>query len=84
MLFLWLGTDHLVAALNLNLLLFNPLWLVFAFWKKAGRYALQCMTVFGVLALAVALSPGQYTADVVAAFLPLNLFAAYVLNRASA
>ena len=84
MLFLWFGTDHLVAALNMNLLLFNPLWLVFAVWKKAARFALQTVAVFGVLALTVALSPGQYTADVLAAFLPLNLFAAYVLNRSTA
>lgn len=84
MLFFWFGTDHMVAAWNMNLLLFNPLWLAFAFWKKAARFALQWTAVFGILAVSVALSPGQYSADVVAAFLPINLFAAYVLNRLSA
>ena len=83
MLFFWFGTDHMVAAWNMNLLLFNPLWLVFAFWNKAARFSLQWAAVFGILAVSVALSPGQYSADVVAAFLPLNLFAAYVLNRSS-
>jgi hypothetical protein len=81
MLFFWFGTDHAVAAFNLNLLLFNPLWLVLALSKNAARFALQTVAVFGVLAVAVALSPGQYSADAVAAFLPLNLLAAYVLNR---
>jgi hypothetical protein len=81
MLFFWFGTDHAVAAFNLNLLLFNPLWLVLALWKNAARFALQTVAVFAVLAVAVALSPGQYSADAVAAFLPLNLLAAYVLNR---
>jgi len=67
----------------MNLLLFNPLWLVFATWKKTWRFALQLVAVFGVLALTVALSPGQYSADVIAAFLPLSLLAAYVLNRST-
>ena len=83
MLFFWFGTDHAVAAFNLNLLLFNPLWLVLALSKNAARFALQTVAVFGVLAVAVALSPGQYSADAVAAFLPINLLAAYVLNRIS-
>lgn len=83
MLFFWFGTDHVVAAFNMNLLLFNPLWLVFATWKKTWRFALQLVAVFGVLALTVALSPGQYSADVIAAFLPLSLLAAYVLNRST-
>ena len=80
-LFLWLGTDHLVAGLNMNILVFNPAWLVFGFWKKAGRLALPVVGIVSAMSFAIALLPGQYTADVVAAFLPLQLAAAWQLNR---
>lgn len=80
-LFLWFGTDHLVAGLNMNILVLNPVWLVFAFWKKAGRLALPVVGVVSAVSFAIALLPGQYTADVVAAFLPLQVAAAWQLNR---
>ena len=83
LLFFWFGTDHLVAGLNMNLFLLNPLWLAFALWRASGRVALQTVAVFAALAFAVALIPGQYTADVVAAFLPVNLAAAFTLYRSA-
>ena len=83
LLFFWFGTDHLVAGLNMNLFLLNPLWLAFALWRASGRVALQTVAVFAALAFAVALIPGQYTADVVAAFLPVNLVAAFTLYRSA-
>ncbi len=39
-LFFWFATDHLVAGLNMNILVFNPAWLVFVFWKRSWRMAL--------------------------------------------
>lgn len=81
LLFFWIATDHDVARLNLNLLVFNPLWLVFVFWNRAARLALPFFGLVSVLALVMKwLPPGQYTADVLAAFLPLNLAAAYALK----
>jgi len=79
-LFLWFGTDHRVAALNLNLLIFNPLWLWFAFRRPAGRRAPVLVGGFSAAAAILAFLPFQYTADVVAAFVPLNLAAAWVLR----
>jgi hypothetical protein len=81
LLFLWLGTDHSVARFNLNLLVFNPLWLWPAVSRGAGRYLLP--VVFGCSLLALLLPllpPHQYTFDTSAAFLPLNLAAAAVLG----
>jgi len=85
LLFFWLGTDHSVARLNLNLLVFNPLWLLLAVWKGRERAALLFVTALSLLSLLMtALPPGQYNLDVLAAFLPLNLLAAFVLyHRAS-
>jgi len=80
-LFLWFGTDHRAAALNLNLLIFNPLWLGFVFMRSAGRRALLLVSVFSAAAVFLAFLPFQYTADVVAAFVPLNLAAAFALRR---
>ncbi|MEE4217427.1 MAG: DUF4105 domain-containing protein [Xanthomonadales bacterium] len=82
-LFFWFGTDHLVAGLNMNVLVFNPAWLVFAFWKRSWRLALPVVAVVSSASLAIALLPGQYTADVVAAFLPISLAAAWVLHRSA-
>lgn len=82
-LFFWFGTDHLVAGLNMNILVFNPAWLVFAFWKRTWRLALPVVLVLSAVSFAIALLPGQYTADVVAAFLPVNLAAARILHRAA-
>ena len=82
LMFLWFGTDHSVANPNLNLLVFNPLWIVLAFWKGHEKTALQIIASLSVLALlAPFLPPGQYNLDVLAAFLPLNLAAALALFR---
>ena len=81
-LFFWFGTDHLVAGLNMNILVFNPAWLVFVFWKRSWRLALPVVAVVSSASFAIALLPGQYTADVVAAFLPLSLAAARALSSA--
>jgi len=82
LLFLWIGTDHAAASKNLNLLLFNPLWIVLAFWKGHGKWIPLTVALISTLAAAmVFLPPGQYTLDVLAAFLPLNLAAAAGISR---
>jgi len=74
--YLWLGTDHAVSAMNLNLLVFSPLWLVLAFWKRGEKATLLIIAGLSVLALLMTLlPPHQYTLDVLAAFLPINLAA---------
>lgn len=83
LLFFWFGTNHLVAGLNMNILVFNPAWLVFVFWKPAWRLALPVVLVFSAVPFAITLLPGQYTADVVSAFLPISLAAAWVLQRSA-
>jgi hypothetical protein len=81
LLFLWFGTDHSVANLNLNLLVFNPVWIVFAMWRGHARIPLFTVGLLSVLACLTALLPsGQYNVDVLAAFLPLNLAAAFGLT----
>jgi len=81
--FLWFFTDHLAARNNFNVLLLNPLWLFFALWYRP-RPAGWLLLVLSVAAGVAALIPGgQYNLDVVAAFLPLNLAAAWVLLRTS-
>lgn len=83
LLFLWFGTDHAAARLNLNLLVFNPLWLIPALWKGKERLALVVPGGISILALLmVFLPPDQYNLDVLAAFLPLNVVATLVLFRA--
>ncbi len=85
LLFLWFATDHAVAAENFNLLLFNPCFLLVLI-PRLLRPLAWLVVVTGVAALLQSLlptPPGQYSADVVAAFLPLNLLAAWVLLRAS-
>ena len=79
-LFLWFGTDHVAAGQNLNLLVFNPLWLVPAFAPGARRYALALVAPFSLVSIAIAVTGYQYSADVVAAFVPLNLAAAWLLQ----
>jgi len=84
LLFFWFGTDHAAAANNLNVLVLNPLWLLFVGRGGAARFALPVVAGFATLALAMPwLPPGQYTADVLAAFLPLNLAAAAAVSRAA-
>jgi hypothetical protein len=82
LLFFWFFTDHSVARLNLNLLVFNPLWVALAFWR--GHEKLAGLLLAGISALALLMTllpPGQYTADVLAAFLPLNITSSLVLLR---
>lgn len=82
--FFWLGTDHAVAADNLNLLVLNPLWVVLAFWQGSRRVAGGVLLGFCAAALLMPfLPPHQYTLDVLAAVLPLNLACAFYLLRRS-
>ena len=82
LLFFWYGTDHSVASLNLNLLVFCPLWIFLAFWRGHEKIALQIVIGLSALALLTTLSPPeQYNLDVLAAFLPVNLAAALGLFR---
>jgi hypothetical protein len=80
--FFWLGTDHGVASLNMNLLVLNPLWLWLAAWRRGSPGVLPIVAGMSVLAAVMPwFPPQQYTQDVLAAFLPLNLAAAAVLGR---
>ena len=82
LLFLWFGTDHEVTRLNLNLFVFNPFWLLLAFWPRGTRGLFYLLCLFSVVAVLMTwLPPGQYNLDVLAAFLPLNLAAGLALFR---
>jgi hypothetical protein len=83
--FLWLGTDHAVAANNFNLLLFNPLavLLVFRKYRRPLVWLLLFTALVALLQSLLPAPPGQYSADVVAAFLPFNLAAAWLLLHRS-
>ncbi len=70
--FFWFFTDHQAARWNLNLLLFNPLWLLFAFWRQPRTAGWLLITLSLGALLAAVLPGGQYNLDVLAAFLPLN------------
>lgn len=84
LLFLWFGTDHSVASLNLNLLVFCPLWLWPAFSRSAAGRTLPLVAGLSALALVMPfLPPWQYTLDVLAAFVPLNLAAAMEIDAGS-
>jgi len=79
--FLWLGTDHWVSALNLNLLLLNPLWL-FVMFRALQKPLAWLVVVCGLVALAAPwYPPWQYNADVVALILPLNLLSSVLLLK---
>jgi hypothetical protein len=81
LLFFWFFTDHQMARLNLNLLVFNPLWWFLAVWRQ-HKSAGIVMLFLSLLALfMVLLPPGQYTLDVLAAFLPLNIVSAVLMLR---
>jgi len=85
LLYLWFFTDHNVARNNLNLALFNPLWLLCWAGRRASFITASLLVGLGTAAvLMTQLPPHQYTADVLAAFLPLNLAAAWVLLQAHA
>ncbi|MBT8041094.1 MAG: DUF4105 domain-containing protein [Gammaproteobacteria bacterium] len=79
--FFWFGTDHAAATKNMNVLVFNPLFLLGMVWKASDRHLLQGTVLFSVAAWALGLGGSQYNVDVVAAFVPLNLAAAWVLHR---
>jgi hypothetical protein len=82
MLFFWFGTDHAVASLNLNLLVFSPLWLWPTVFRSAAGRTTPLVGSLSALALVMPfLPPWQYSFDVLAAFLPLNLAAAVVVDR---
>lgn len=84
-LYLWFLTDHDAARNNLNLALFNPLWLLC--WAGRRFYlATACLLLaLGAVAVLLALlTTLQYTADALAAFFPINVAAAWVLLRARA
>jgi len=84
LLFFWFGTDHSVARLNLNLLVFCPLWVFPAFRKGRERAALIVVAAVSALALLTTqFPPHQYNFDVLAAFIPLNLAAAFGLYRSA-
>ena len=84
LLFFWFGTDHAVARLNLNVLVLNPLLFVFVARGRAARYALPVVAMLAALSVAwTGLPPAQYTADVLAALLPLNIAAAWSVSRAA-
>ena len=79
MLFFWIFTDHVAAGQNLNLLVFNPLWWVVLYWK-GHKAAGSVLLLASLLALSMALlTSQQYTLDVLAAFLPLNIVAGLYL-----
>ena len=81
LLFFWWGTDHSVTRLNLNLLVFCPLWLWPAFFRSAAGRTLPLVAGLSALALVMPfLPPAQYTFDVLAAFVPLNLAAAMTID----
>jgi len=79
-LYLWFFTDHNAARNNLNLALFNPLWILC--WVTRRFFLLTACLLVGLGIAAVLMTqlpPHQYMADVLAGFLPLNLAAALVL-----
>ena len=80
--YLWFLTDHGAARNNLNLLLFNPLWLLCLAGRRPGGVCGWLVVGLGAIALLMTqIFPHQYTADVLAAVLPLNIAAASVLIR---
>ena len=84
LLFFWFGTDHAAARWNLNVLVLNPLWLAFVPRSPLARHALPVVGACAALAVLLPwLPPGQYTADVLAALLPLDLAAAWSVTRAA-
>jgi len=79
----WIFTDHRVVAPNLNLLLFNPLF-IFMLGRRLVRPLFWLVSASGVLALLQwPLLGWQYAVDVLALVLPLNMAASWVLYRVS-
>jgi len=82
LIYLWFFTDHAVTQLNLNLLLCNPLWFLCLFGRRLFAVTGALVLTLGAIAMVMmVLPPGQYTADILAAFLPLNAAAAWVLMK---
>jgi hypothetical protein len=80
LLFFWFGTDHSVARNNLNLQIFNPLWLLLGLWRGHEKLTLIIVGVLSLITVTMPLlPPWQYNLDVIAAFVPLNLAAAWTL-----
>ena len=78
--YLWFFTDHHAARNNMNLALFNPLWLLCLVGRRLHVLCAGLLIGLGLLALLFTqLPPHQYSADVLSAFLPINLVAALVL-----
>ncbi len=80
--YFWFATDHHAASLNLNLLIFNPLWTLLPFWRN--KYPGQCAILLVLFSLAGVvmfwLPPWQYTLDALAIAVPANLAVAYYLH----
>jgi hypothetical protein len=81
MVFFWFFTDHTAARINLNLLVFNPLWWVLLPWKRQKAAAWVLLLASALALIMILLPPYQYTLDVLAAFLPLNIASGLVLLR---
>lgn len=77
----WLWTDHAAASPNANLLLLNPLMALAL--VPALRRPVAVLVALGLLGTAVflALPQLQYTRDVAALIVPLNLASTYRLLR---
>ncbi|MGD2130469.1 MAG: DUF4105 domain-containing protein, partial [Lysobacterales bacterium] len=73
MLFFWFGTDHMAARDNINVLLFNPLWLIPAAGRRTDKRVLLALAGIALCAAPAEWLPlHQYNLDVLAAFLPLH------------
>ncbi len=78
---LWGLTDHRVVGPNTNLLLLNPCMLLLLF-RSARKFGLVVLMLSTVVAVLLAFVPeAQYSADVMASVLPLNLAVAWVFWR---
>ena len=83
LLYAWLGTDHVATRYNENVLLFGP-WMALAAFRRMRPGALVATALGAAGALALGLAPGgQYTADVLAAALPLHAAAGWRLWAAA-
>ena len=74
--FLWLFTDHAVTSANVNLLLFNPLFLL-ALVPFLNRFGAALLAGGVIVNIVLLLFPQhQFNVDVLALLAPLNLAAA--------
>jgi len=77
--YFWIFTDHEAARPNLNLLVLNPLWLIFGLWKHHRPAGILLLLASVLVMLMRFFPPDQYNLDVLAAFLPLNIASGLVL-----